>query len=72
MAKFIRGNTKRKGCDVCGRDLFKMHGEQALVLEGSKGRVAVCSPACADKYDPDFDVDAAAKADAATEAEPGE
>ncbi len=63
MAKFVRGNTKQKGCHVCGRDLFKMHGEQALVLDGSKGRIAVCSRACADKYDPEIALDESGSSD---------
>ena len=58
MAKFVRGTTKQKGCYVCGRGLFKFGGgDQALVLEDSKGRIAVCSPACGNKYDPEVDLD---------------
>lgn len=59
MAKWVRGNTKEKGCYVCGRDLARFMDGQALVLQGSKGRIAVCSQKCADNYNPDLDLDTA-------------
>ncbi|MGE0433497.1 MAG: hypothetical protein AB7K09_26065 [Planctomycetota bacterium] len=52
MATFVLGATRRKGCSVCGKDIFRLGGGAALILEGSNGRIAVCSRACADTYDP--------------------
>ena len=55
MATFTLGSTKEKGCAVCGQDLFKLGGSdgQALVLKGSKGKIAVCSRKCGDQYEVD-------------------
>lgn len=68
MAKFVLGPTKRKGCYVCGKPIVKFGGNQALVLDGSNGKTAVCSQACADNYNPEVNLDAPDDAPADTPA----
>ena len=40
MAKIVRGQTRQKGCHVCGKPLKKI-GESSLIVAESNGKIAL-------------------------------